>query len=67
MRRSDMTGAELRAIRLELGLSQQAMAEALGYGAFARVSEFERGARPILERTAKVARALLAAHRQAAA
>jgi len=45
-----MTGAELKAIRLRLGLTQVQLADELGYVGKYRaqsISRFERGARPI--------------------
>jgi transcriptional regulator with XRE-family HTH domain len=41
-----MTGAEFKAIRQALGLTQRQMAGVLGYGHPVRVSEFERQAWP---------------------
>lgn len=40
-----LTGADVKAIREELGLSQQQLSLLMGYGDKARVSEIERSAR----------------------
>lgn len=50
----EMTGAALRAIRQRLGLTQEALAAALGYpdpanGGRTRISKYESGRRPIPE------------------
>jgi transcriptional regulator with XRE-family HTH domain len=38
-----MSGDELKAIRLRLGLTQRQLAQVLGYGHAMRISDFERG------------------------
>lgn len=53
-----MTGPEFRAIRLALGLSQVAMGEAValtGAHVGTRVSQWERGTRPIPAYVARIA------------
>ncbi len=56
-----MKATELRAIRLKLNLSQQALGEALGFsdkGARQRIWEIEHGLRPIMPIRIKVLRIL---------
>jgi len=40
-----MAPAEIKALRLALGMTQAEMAAKLGYGSWVRVSELERGKR----------------------
>lgn len=53
-----MRGAELRDIRVRLGLTQPAMARALGIGHFITVSNYEREIWPIPLKVAMLARTL---------
>jgi predicted transcriptional regulator len=43
-----VTGSDLKAIRMELGLTQKELAEALGYAQKIRISEYERTTNPRL-------------------
>ena len=60
-----MTADEFREARQTLGISQSAMAAALGYGAAIRVSEIERGVRAPSESVARLLRAYLDGYRPA--
>lgn len=60
-----MTGPELRAIRSALGLSQSEMGEALalsGTHVGNRVSQWERGVRPIPAYVARIAELMASRH-----
>ena len=55
-----MTGEQLREIREKLGLTQDKMAEALGFSGKNYVYRMEKGDAPITKRTEKLVQALVA-------
>lgn len=58
------TPAEIKEARQSLGLTQAQLAPLLGYGpAKARISELERGARPVTAAAARLLAAYLAGYR----
>ena len=60
-----MTPAEFREARQTLGLDQSQEADVLGYGAQARISEIERGARAPSASVLRLLRAYLDGYRPA--
>lgn len=55
-------GEKIKALRVHMGLTQTQFAEALGYGRYQTVLEFERGRREIPETTARLLDCLAEKH-----